>query len=186
LADCDPGHDDACALILAGHFLNLIGVSTVSGSNASKALLLIPFSLVSRSIPIYVPPHTNPQAIFLLFFLDAGNVPLEQTTRNARNILAVSGLAHVPVVAGAAKPLLRPAVHCHEIHGGSGLDGYSERRRKKKKEEASSGETNEFKEEETIRCANPHNFYFVFFLIARLFHRAHFSFHSFFAFLPCI
>lgn len=39
-------------------------------------------------------------------------------------MLAAAGLAHVPVVAGAAKPLLRPApLLCAEIHGESGLDG---------------------------------------------------------------
>ncbi len=32
--DCDPGHDDAMALILAGHcgLLNVLGVSTVAGN----------------------------------------------------------------------------------------------------------------------------------------------------------
>lgn len=83
--DCDPGHDDAFALLLAGHNpkVKLLGVSTVGG-----------------------------------------NVPVTQTTQNARNIMAVGGMAAVPVVVGVAKPLVRPAVHCHEIHGGSGLDGH--------------------------------------------------------------
>lgn len=82
--DCDPGHDDALALILAGHSaaLRLIGVSTV-----------------------------------------AGNQLLSLTTTNALRVLAVSGLAHVPVFEGAAKPLLRPSVVCAEIHGESGLEG---------------------------------------------------------------
>ncbi|KAL4450693.1 hypothetical protein ABPG77_001049 [Micractinium sp. CCAP 211/92] len=83
--DCDPGHDDAVALILAGHnpAVHLLGVSTV-----------------------------------------AGNQTVEKVTDNALRVLAAAGLAHVPVVAGAAKPLLRAApLLCAEIHGESGLDG---------------------------------------------------------------
>ena len=34
--DCDPGHDDAMALILAGHSdaVELVGVSTVAGNQS--------------------------------------------------------------------------------------------------------------------------------------------------------
>lgn len=81
--DCDPGHDDALALILAVHspaHIRLVGVSTVFG-----------------------------------------NQSLEKTTRNALRTLHAAGV-RVPVVAGAPKPLLRPAVSCAEIHGDSGLD----------------------------------------------------------------
>ena len=46
-----------------------------------------------------------------------GNMPLDKTTRNAVNILGISGLQHIPVVAGLAKPLMRPAFHCPDIHG---------------------------------------------------------------------
>ena len=44
-------------------------------------------------------------------------MPVELTTQNARNVLAVSGLAHIPVVKGQAKPLMRPERFCPEIHG---------------------------------------------------------------------
>jgi len=81
--DCDPGHDDAFALILAGWspLTRLVGVSTVHG-----------------------------------------NAPLEATTRNALTVLHAAGLGHVPVVAGAARPLLRAGgAHAAHVHGEDGL-----------------------------------------------------------------
>lgn len=78
-------HDDAMAIILAGHSpgLTLLGVSTV-----------------------------------------AGNQTVEKVTANALSVLAAAGLQHIDVVAGASRPLLRPApLLCAEIHGESGLDG---------------------------------------------------------------
>ena len=80
--DCDPGHDDALAIVLACHSpeLRLLGVSTVHG-----------------------------------------NQSLPKTTANALRVLHACG-ARVPVVPGAPKPLLRPAVACPEVHGESGLD----------------------------------------------------------------
>ncbi|KAK9823780.1 hypothetical protein WJX72_005445 [[Myrmecia] bisecta] len=83
--DVDPGHDDALAIVLAGHSkrLELLGVSTV-----------------------------------------AGNQTIEKVTQNALDILDASGMAHIDVVAGQAKPLIRHApILCPEIHGESGLDG---------------------------------------------------------------
>eukprot|EP00742_Colponemidia_sp_Colp-10_P005247 GILJ01005605.1.p1 GENE.GILJ01005605.1~~GILJ01005605.1.p1 ORF type:complete len:335 (-),score=45.95 GILJ01005605.1:117-1028(-) len=54
----------------------------------------------------------------------AGNQSVDKTTKNALNFLYVCGLHHIDVYMGQAKPLLRPPVHCPEIHGESGLDGY--------------------------------------------------------------
>lgn len=54
----------------------------------------------------------------------AGNQTVAKVTDNALRVLAAAGLPHVDVVAGAAKPLLRPApILCAEIHGETGLDG---------------------------------------------------------------
>lgn len=82
--DCDPGHDDAFALLLAGWHpaLNLLGVSTVHGNHR-----------------------------------------VENTTLNALRILHAGGLAHIPVVVGAAHPLMRKPRFCPEVHGDSGMDG---------------------------------------------------------------
>lgn len=83
--DCDPGHDDAMALLLAGYSprLRLLGVSTVHG-----------------------------------------NQSVDKTTHNALRWMHACGLAYVPVVAGASRPLLRPPIHCPDIHGESGLDSF--------------------------------------------------------------
>lgn len=84
IIDCDPGHDDALALLLAAHDprLLLLGVTTV-----------------------------------------AGNQTLDKTTRNALKILALAGVADVPVAAGCDRPLVGDLAVADDIHGSSGLDG---------------------------------------------------------------
>lgn len=44
-------------------------------------------------------------------------------TTNALKILHLCGRTDVDVVQGQAAPLMRPAKHCPQIHGVSGLDG---------------------------------------------------------------
>ena len=84
LIDCDPGHDDAIALLLAlaSPELELRGVTTV-----------------------------------------AGNQTLAKTTANAIRVLEAAGHGHLPVAAGAERPLLREPAAAAEVHGDSGLDG---------------------------------------------------------------
>jgi inosine-uridine nucleoside N-ribohydrolase len=84
ILDCDPGHDDAVALLLAA---------------ASPALDLRLVSVV------------------------AGNQTLDRTVRNALSVLTAAGATHVPVAAGANRPLVRPRIVAGHIHGESGLDG---------------------------------------------------------------
>ncbi|RXZ66826.1 nucleoside hydrolase [Agromyces albus] len=52
-----------------------------------------------------------------------GNVSIEHTSRNARIALTVAGVAHVPVAAGAAGPLVRELETAEWIHGANGLGG---------------------------------------------------------------
>ena len=52
-----------------------------------------------------------------------GNVPLEHTSRNARVVLSVAGVADVPVAAGAEGPLARVLETAEWIHGANGLGG---------------------------------------------------------------
>jgi purine nucleosidase len=53
----------------------------------------------------------------------AGNVGLPKTTANALAVASFVGAADVPVTAGSAVPLLRPAVDAGHVHGDSGLGG---------------------------------------------------------------
>lgn len=59
-----------------------------------------------------------PDAITTVF----GNVDLESATRNILSVLAVAG-SDAPVHAGAAGPLIGPAISAQEIHGRDGLGG---------------------------------------------------------------
>lgn len=81
IIDCDPGHDDALAILLAAAHLDVLGITTVSG-----------------------------------------NQSLDKVTRNALKVLEFSGLTHIPVIPGCARPLVEPPRHAR-VHGLSGLDG---------------------------------------------------------------
>jgi purine nucleosidase len=53
----------------------------------------------------------------------AGNVGLAKTTANALAVASFVGVGGVPVTAGCAAPLLRPALDAGHVHGESGLGG---------------------------------------------------------------
>ena len=53
----------------------------------------------------------------------AGNVGLAKTTANALAVASFVGAADVPVTAGCAGPLTRPALDAGHVHGDSGLGG---------------------------------------------------------------
>lgn len=84
IIDCDPGHDDAMAILLGARVLDVKGITTVHG-----------------------------------------NVPLELTTRNARKVVELAELTHIPIAAGMDRPLVREPIHAPEVHGNTGLDGPS-------------------------------------------------------------
>lgn len=85
ILDCDPGHDDAIAILLAGqkNYFNLLGITT-----------------------------------------ESGNQTIEKTTKNALNLVNFFKL-DVPVAMGEGEPLVREKQICEEIHGKTGLDGYT-------------------------------------------------------------
>jgi inosine-uridine nucleoside N-ribohydrolase len=84
LLDCDPGHDDAIAIMLAvaDPGIDLRAVTTV-----------------------------------------AGNVTLENTTRNALRVLDMVGRPDIPVAAGRDRPRVRDLSTAAVMHGESGLAG---------------------------------------------------------------
>ena len=83
--DCDPGHDDAVALMLLGNKdkFNLLGVSCA-----------------------------------------AGNQTVDKTSRNAINICEYLGI-DVPIAKGSPVGLVQRSMICPEVHGESGLDGFT-------------------------------------------------------------
>ena len=83
--DCDPGHDDAIALLLLGNKdkFNLLGVSCA-----------------------------------------AGNQTVDKTSRNAINICEYLDI-DVPIAKGAEVGLVQKSMICAEVHGESGLDGFT-------------------------------------------------------------
>ena len=85
ILDCDPGHDDAIAILLAGNKpkLNLLGISVF-----------------------------------------AGNQTIEKTAINALNVASYLGI-DVPVAIGCEFPMVRDRVICAQVHGESGLDGFT-------------------------------------------------------------
>jgi len=79
------------------------------------------------------PGHDDAIALFLAAGSDAidvkavttvaGNQTLEDTTRNARQLLTLIDRADIPVGRGMGRPLVRDLTIAPEVHGESGLDG---------------------------------------------------------------
>ena len=53
----------------------------------------------------------------------AGNVPLERTSYNARQVCELAGRADLPVFGSCDRPIGRGLVTAEHVHGDSGLDG---------------------------------------------------------------
>ena len=84
ILDCDPGHDDAIAIMLA---------------------------------------VSDPAIDLQLVTTVAGNVTLENTTRNAIRVLDMVGRPDIPVAAGHEGPRVRELSTAASMHGESGLAG---------------------------------------------------------------
>jgi inosine-uridine nucleoside N-ribohydrolase len=84
ILDCDPGHDDAIAIMLA---------------------------------------VSDPAIDLRLVTTVAGNVTLENTTRNAIRVLDMVNRPDIPVAAGRDRPLVRELSTAASMHGESGLAG---------------------------------------------------------------
>ncbi len=69
ILDCDPGHDDAFAIMLAAKHLNLLGVTTVGGNgylhNVTRNALQVLEMIGRTDVPVY-PGHAGPSTIPLV------------------------------------------------------------------------------------------------------------------------
>jgi inosine-uridine nucleoside N-ribohydrolase len=101
--DCDPGHDDAFAILLAtfSDKINLIGISVSAGNQTLE--------------------KTTRNVINVLNI--AGLINADNLERHQNQEI---GHLPFPVIKGNKKPLMRPAVNCGEIHGECGLGTHGE------------------------------------------------------------
>lgn len=56
ILDCDPGHDDALAIVVAAHYANLLGITTVSGNAPIESTTynaLVMKDLLGLEIPVH-------------------------------------------------------------------------------------------------------------------------------------
>jgi purine nucleosidase len=53
----------------------------------------------------------------------AGNVPLELTQRNVRQMCDIAGRTDMPVYAGCDRPMVRELLTAEKVHGNTGIDG---------------------------------------------------------------
>ena len=69
ILDCDPGHDDAFAIMLAAQNLDLLGVTTVGGNgylpNVTRNALVVLEKIGRTDIPVY-PGHAGPSTTTLI------------------------------------------------------------------------------------------------------------------------
>ncbi|WP_312798118.1 nucleoside hydrolase [Tianweitania sp.] len=65
----------------------------------------------------------SPELDILGMVAVAGNVPLALTEKNTRKICELAGRPHIPVYAGAVRPLVRKLVTAEHVHGETGLNG---------------------------------------------------------------
>ena len=87
ILDCDPGHDDAMAIVIAAHHTDLLGITTVSG-NAPLSRTTANALVMTELLGIATPVHAG------------ANRPLVAPARHAGNIHGESGMdgAHLPAV----------------------------------------------------------------------------------------
>ena len=98
ILDCDPGHDDAFAIMLAAGNLDLLGVTTVGGNgyleNVTRNALVVLEKIGRTDVPVY-PGHSGPSLGELII---------------CENVHGVSGLDGPVVSEPVRKPETKHAV----------------------------------------------------------------------------
>ncbi len=98
ILDCDPGHDDAFAIMLAAGNLDLLGVTTVGGNghleNVTRNALVVLEKIGRTDVPVY-PGHSGPSLGDLII---------------CENVHGVSGLDGPVVSEPVRKPETKHAV----------------------------------------------------------------------------
>jgi inosine-uridine nucleoside N-ribohydrolase len=99
--DCDPGHDDAMAIILAlfTKEIELLGISTVSGNSTIEKTTMNAINVLNMCGLIESKQDSNEQTCNLFNSKQFGIV--------------------VPILKGRKNPLIRAPMICKEIHGNS-------------------------------------------------------------------
>ena len=108
IIDCDPGHDDALAILLAGQHLDILGITTVAGNQTLDKVTANALKIVELMDRTDIP----------VFRGGAGPAAEESGPRrpHPRRIgLGRTGLAHAGQ--GGGKPPRR-RLHCADPDGG--------------------------------------------------------------------
>lgn len=66
----------------------------------------------------------SPKINLLGISICSGNQSIDKTTKNALDLCQYLGI-NVPVAAGSPRPLVKEPMYCPQIHGESGLDGFT-------------------------------------------------------------
>ena len=93
IVDCDPGHDDAIALILAHEYAEVLGVTTVAG-NAPLAATTANALMMTALLGVDTPVHSGAAEAL------AGPAPHAQAVHGSSGLGGVTRLEHDRVVAG--------------------------------------------------------------------------------------
>ncbi len=92
IVDCDPGHDDAIALILAHEYAEVLGVTTVAG-NAPLAATTANALMMTALLGVETPVHSGAAEAL------AGPAPHAQAVHGSSGLGGVTRLEHDRVVA---------------------------------------------------------------------------------------
>ena len=117
IVDCDPGHDDVFALVVANHYANLIGITAVHGNAPLSRTLpnaLISCDVFGISVPVFAGadrPLVAPPRLPVVV-IEAWSVPCIPLTDTSSLVVRVRGAA-VALVA------LRPGKGRRMVVGGA-------------------------------------------------------------------